>query len=66
MRVKFGNHIDLCKRVTHPVGSNLLLITTVYNSIYTVDCISDTMATELHNKVLVDGYIDVSDFYYSN
>jgi hypothetical protein len=66
MRVKFGNHIDLCKRVTHSEGSNILLITTVYNSLYTVDCTDEAIATELHNKVLVDGYIDVSNFYYSN
>lgn len=66
MRVKFGNHIDLCKRVTHSEGSHLLLVTTIYNDLYTIDCFSYEMATELHDKVLVDGYIDVSNFYYSN
>lgn len=66
MRVKFDNHIDLCKRVTHSERSHLLLITTVYDELYTVDCTSDVMATELYNKVLTDGYIDVSHFYYNN
>ena len=66
MRVKFGNHIDLCKRMRHSEGSRFLLITTIYNDLYAVDCTSETMATELHNKVLVDGYIDVSNFHYSN
>lgn len=66
MRVKFGNHIDLCKRVRRSEGSHILLITTEYNELYTVDCFSYEMATELYNKVFIDGYIDVSDFYYSN
>lgn len=66
MRVKFGNHIDLCKRVTHSEGSSLLLITTTYNSLYTVECVNESIATALHDKVLIDGYIDVSNFEYSN
>ena len=66
MRVRFGNHIDLCQRVTHSEGSRLLLITTVYDSLYTVDCINNETATGLYNKVLVDGYIDVSELRYSN
>ena len=65
MRVKFGNHIDWCRRITHSYGSGLLLITTDH-SLYTVDCTDDAIAAELHNKILVDGYIDVSNFYYSN
>lgn len=66
MRVRFGNHIDLCNRVTHTDGSKFLLITTVYNATYIVDCVSNEIATELYNKVLVNGYIDVSEFSYNN
>ena len=66
MRVKFGNHIDLCKRVTHSEGSSLLLISTVHNSLYTVECEDEEIAEGLYWKMLVDGYIDVSNFEYSN
>lgn len=66
MRVKFGNHIDLCKRITHSDGSKLLLITTINNSLYTVDCKYESVARNWFNKALVDGYIDVSDYDYSN
>lgn len=66
MRVKFGNHIDLCKRITHSDGSKLLLITTINNSLYTVNCEYVSVARNLHNKALIDGYIDVSDYDYSN
>ena len=66
MRVKFGNHIDLCKRISHSEGSSLLLITTIYDSLYIVDCKDESVARNLHNKALIDGYIDVSDYYYSN
>lgn len=64
MRVKFDNHIELCRRITHSEGSKLLLITTTYNSIYTVDCITNEKATELYNKAYFEGYIDISKFYY--
>lgn len=65
MRVKFDNHIDLCKRVRHSKGSNLLLITNA-NSVYVVDCITEAYAKELFDKMLTDGYIDVSHLDYSN
>lgn len=64
MRIKFGNHIDLCKRVT--CSGNLLLITTVYNDLYTVDCESESTASRLYEEVLFKGYLDVSEFEYSN
>lgn len=66
MRVKFGNHIDLCKSIRQLGGSHLLLITTMFNDVYTVDCGGRETATQMINKALVDGYIDVSDFGYSN
>ena len=65
MRVKFGNHIDLCNRITHSEGSSLLLITN-RNGVYTVNIRNVTEAEELFNQALVDGYLDVSDYEYSN
>lgn len=65
MRVKFGNHIDLCDRVTHSEGSKILLITN-RNSVYTVNIGNVEKAEELFNQALVDGYLDVSDYEYSN
>ena len=66
MRVKFGRRINLCKRVTHTPDSSLLLITTMYDGLYTVDCGSVKTAEVLFSQVLINGYIDVSDFEYSN
>jgi len=65
VRVKFGNHIDECSRVRHSDNSNLLLITTG-NSVYAVNCGTKETAAELLQKVLTDGYIDVSHLQYSN
>lgn len=65
MRIKFGNHIDLCKRVSYSGGA-LLIITTVYNDVYTVNCKSEYNASKLYKEALVNGYLDVSDFEYSN
>lgn len=55
MRVKFGNHIDLCDRATHSEGSKILLITN-RNSVYTVNVGNVEKAEELFNQALVDGY----------
>lgn len=63
MRVKFGNHIDLCLRIR--ISDNLLLITTT-NSVYTVDCGSYVKASAMYCNALLNGYIDVSEFEYSN
>ena len=65
MRVKFGNHIDLCDRVTHSEGSKILLITN-RKSVYTVNIRNVEKAEELFNQALVYGYLDVSDYEYSN
>ena len=66
MRVKFDDHIDLCTRISHPKESNLLIISTIRNSIYTVDCVDGLYAKELYNRALIQGYIDVSHLDYSN
>lgn len=65
MRVKFGNHIDLCKRVSYS-GGTILVITTAYNSVYAVDCGNKSIASKMYEQALVDGYLDVSEFEYSN
>lgn len=65
MRVKFGNHVDLCDRVTHSEGSKILLITN-RNSVYIVNIENVEKAEDLFNQALVDGYLDVSDYEYSN
>lgn len=65
MRARFGNHIELCTRVRHTEGSKLLLISTS-NGVYVVDCADVVVAENLLNKALIDGYIDVSCFDYSN
>lgn len=65
MRVKFGNHVDLCDRVTHSEDSSLLLITN-RNCVYTVNVVDVSKAEDLFNQALVDGYLDVSDYEYSN
>lgn len=64
MRVNFGNHIDLCKRI-RLTDDGLLLITT-YNSVYTVDCGSYVKASAVYNQAFINGCIDVSRFEYSN
>lgn len=65
MRVKFGNHIDLCKRVSYS-GGTILVITTTYNSIYSVECGNKSIASKMYEQALVDGCLDVSEFEYSN
>ena len=49
MRVQFGNHIDLCKRVTYS-GGMILIITTMYNSVYTVNCENEFIASKSYEK----------------
>lgn len=66
MRVMFGNHIELCKTIVHSNGCRFLVITTMNNVVYTVHCIHDEIATALYNRALTNGYIDVSNFDYSN
>lgn len=66
MRVKFNNHIDLCKRIRHPNNSSLLLISTVYNELYTVECETVSYAEHLYKRAFENGYIDVSYLKYSN
>lgn len=65
IRVRFGNHIDLCKRVSY-IGGTLLIITTIYNSVYTVNCKNESTALKSYEEILANGYLDVSEFEYSN
>lgn len=66
MRVKFNDHIDSCERVSYNEGSTLLFITTVYSSVYVVDCGDEAVAAALYDQILTKGYGDVSNFKYSN
>ena len=65
IRIRFGNRIDLCKRVSYS-GGTLLIITNIYNSVYTVNCKSESTASKLYEEILTNGYLDVSEFEYSN
>lgn len=65
MRIRFGNHIDLCKRVTYS-GGTILIITTMYNSVYTINYENEFIASKSYEEVLTNGYLDVSEFEYSN
>lgn len=72
MRVRFGNkttnynHIESCKNITHRKGSDILIITTLRNSLYTVKCKTIEQADDLYEQAFINGYIDVSDCEYSN
>lgn len=66
IRIQFGHHIDLCKRVSYSGVGTLLIITTIYNSVYTVDCKNKSTALKLYEELLINGYLDVSEFEYSN
>lgn len=65
MRVRFGNHIDLCKRISYS-GGTILIITTIYNSVYAVNCENESKASKMYEEILIGGYLDVSEFEYSN
>lgn len=65
MRIKFNDKIFLCKTVSYPKGSKLLIITTP-NGLYTVDMVTKENAKSAYNDLLVNGYYDVSEFEYSN
>lgn len=66
IRIRFGNHIDLCKRVSYSGAGTLLVITTIYNSVYTIDCKNESIALKSYEEILTNGYLDVSEFEYSN
>lgn len=65
IRIRFGNHIDLCKRVSYS-GGTILIITNICNSMYTVNCKNKSIASKLYKEILTNGYLDVSEFEYSN
>ena len=65
MRVKFNDHIYLCAKVTHTPNSKLLLFITS-NGVYTVDMKTSENAKTYYENILINGYLNVSDFEYSN
>lgn len=66
IRIRFGHHTDLCKIVSYSGTGTLLVITTIYNSVYTVDCKNESTASKSYEEILTNGYLDVSEFEYSN
>jgi len=65
VRVKFNNRIYLCTKVTHTPNSKLLLFTTS-NGVYTADMKTLENANTYYKDILINGYLDVSDFEYCN
>ena len=59
MRVKFKDHIDECMRVTYQKGSSILVFESENENI-TVNFSEENYAKEALNKLLVDGYLDLS------
>lgn len=64
IRIRFGHHTDLCKRVSYSGSGTFLVITTICNSVYTVDCKNESTASKSYEEVLTNGYLDVSEFEY--
>lgn len=61
MRVRFGNEVKLCVSVKQ--NSTLLIITTIQNEVYKVDCENVFHASELLQILLEKGYLDLSGMY---
>ena len=65
MRIKLGEAIHVCTKCSHPIYSNLLILTTS-NGVYTVDMIINANANIAVQQVLTQGWCDFSDYHYSN
>jgi len=50
----------------HIVEIFFIIVTTVYNSIYTINCKNKLVVLKLYKELLTNGHIDVSKFEYSN
>ena len=61
MRVKFGDHIDECTRVTNPKGSATLIFES-NNGTCTVDFTHEEYAKDCIKRILVNGYVDLSRY----
>jgi len=65
MRVKFGNSIYLCTKVSHTPNSKILLFTTS-NGVYSVDMKNSINSLSYYYEILTEGYCDLSEYEYSN
>ena len=63
MRIKFGDSIRLCTKVT--IAGKLLLITNS-NGVYTIDADTEENAEYIYKKILERGYFDLYGYEYSN
>lgn len=66
MRVRFKDRIEIAKRITYRNGSTHLIIVTLYDTLYAVECGSVEVASMLYEEALTNGYIDVSECSYSD
>lgn len=58
MRVKFKDGIELCRKVKRK--KQMLAIITTRDKLRYIDCKTAEKADELYEKILVNGFIDVS------
>lgn len=65
MRVKIGLCIYSVIFASHRPGTNIINVNTS-NGLYTVVFPSSKIADEAHDTLLKNGWIDVSDYDYSN
>lgn len=66
MRVRFKDRIEIAKRITYRNGSTHLLIVTLYDTLYAVECGSVEVALRLYEESFENRYIDVSECNYSD
>ena len=63
MRIKFGDSIRLCSKIT--LSGKLLFITNS-NGVYTVDADTEDNAKYIYKTILERGYFDLYGYDYSN
>ena len=67
MRVKIGNRVLEIYQATVPGSKDrIIMLNTYRNEIYSVDCESVQGALFVLNKLLTEGYYDMSKFDYNN
>jgi hypothetical protein len=61
MRVKFNNNIYFCTKISCATNSKILLFATV-NKVYCVYMKTPENAMNYYNKMLTEGYSDMSEY----
>lgn len=64
MRVRIGDHIDLCRQIRHIYQDEYLYVVTTSGETYNVNCRTHENAVELYVKALIDGYVDLTIYTY--